>query len=303
MHEPFKIVRAVHTQPDIPDREEQSTMQIIISPAKQMQTAIDAFVSRSIPPFPRETACLHEALLDLEQNGGPKDLQKLWNVSDRLLDENLQRLHGFVPVGDNAMLDDPTIASRVSPALFSYIGIQYRSMAPEVMDGASLEWLQDHLWILSGLYGCVRPFDAVEPYRLEMSAKMEIESSRNLYSFWGDRLARAIISAGGIVVNLASVEYAKAVLPHLPPTVRVVTPIFAENLRAGKPVQRSTASKVARGSMVRWMAERSIEDPSQIDMFDLGYVHVPELDATRIHAAGAIDNTLVFLNKKTATDI
>ena len=138
-------------------------MQIIISPAKQMQTAIDAFVSRSIPPFPRETACLHEALLDLEQNGGPKDLQKLWNVSDRLLDENLQRLHGFVPVGDNAMLDDPTIASRVSPALFSYIGIQYRSMAPEVMDGASLEWLQDHLWILSGLYGCCLLYTSPSP--------------------------------------------------------------------------------------------------------------------------------------------
>lgn len=127
----------------------------------------------------------------------------------------------------------------------SYHGIQYQSMAPEVMDSAQLTWLQDHLWILSGLYGCVRPFHAVEPYRLEMGAKLAVDDTRDLYAFWGDKLARAIAPAGSntTIVNLASVEYAKAVLPHLAGDATAVTCLFGEGIRNGKPIQRSTASK------------------------------------------------------------
>lgn len=127
----------------------------------------------------------------------------------------------------------------------SYHGIQYQSMAPEVMDSAQLTWLQDHLWILSGLYGCARPFHAVEPYRLEMGAKLAVDDTRDLYAFWGDKLARAIAPAGSntTIVNLASVEYAKAVLPHLAGDATAVTCLFGEGIRNGKPIQRSTASK------------------------------------------------------------
>lgn len=266
-------------------------LQVVISPAKQMRTAQDAFDVWGIPPFAHQTARLHQTLLGIERKDGAAGLQALWNVSDRLLTACLDTLHEFMPVLSDTDLADPDIARRISPAVMSYHGIQYQSMAPEVMDSAQLAWLQDHLWILSGLYGCVRPFHAVEPYRLEMGAKLAVDDARDLYAFWGDKLARAIAPAGSnaTVVNLASVEYAKAVLPCLTTDATVVTCLFGEGVRNGKPIQRSTASKKARGSMVRWMAENKLEDVSGLTAFDIGYRHFPELSNK---------NTMVFLNEQ-----
>lgn len=266
-------------------------LQVIISPAKQMRAAQDAFKVLGIPPFVRETARLHRALLDIERNEGSAGLQALWNVSDRLLTTCLDTLHEFMPVLSDTDLADPDIARRISPAVMSYHGIQYQSMAPEVMDSAQLAWLQDHLWILSGLYGCVRPFHAVEPYRLEMGAKLAVDDARDLYAFWGDKLARVIAPAGSnaTIVNLASAEYAKAVLPRLTTDAAVVTCLFGEGVRNGKPIQRSTASKKARGSMVRWMAANGLEDAGRLTEFDIGYRHAPEI---------SYPGTLVFINEQ-----
>lgn len=266
-------------------------LQVIISPAKQMRTAQDDFEVLGIPPFAHETARLHRALLDIERNEGSGGLQALWNVSDKLLGPCLDTLHEFEPVLKNDDLDNPALARHLSPAVMSYHGIQYQSMAPEVMDAEQLAWLQSHLWILSGLYGCVRPFHAVEPYRLEMGAKLAVDNVCDLYAFWGDKLARTIAPAGSnaTIVNLASVEYAKAVLSHLAADVTVVTCLFGEGVRNGKPIQRSTASKKARGSMVRWMAENNIEDANRLTAFNIGYRYTPELSNK---------NTLVFLNEQ-----
>lgn len=265
-------------------------LQVIISPAKQMRAAQDAFEVLSIPPFAHEMARLHRALLDIERNGGSGGLQALWNVSDKLLTTCLDTLHEFMPVLSDADLADPDIARRISPVVMSYHGIQYQSMAPEVMDAAQLDWLQNHLWILSGLYGCVRPFHGVSPYRLEMGAKLSVDGARDLYAFWGNRLAQAIAPAGSdtTIVNLASVEYAKAVLPHLAGDATTVTCLFGEGVRNGKPVQRSTASKKARGSMVRWMAENKVEDAAGLTEFNLGYRYVPELSSP---------DSLAFINE------
>ena len=203
-------------------------LQVIISPAKQMRATQDAFEVLGIPPFVRETARLHRALLDIERNEGSGGLQALWNVSDRLLTTCLDTLHEFMPVLSDTDLADPDIARRISPAVMSYHGIQYQSMAPEVMDAAQLDWLQNHLWILSGLYGCVHPFHGVSPYRLEMGAKLAVDGARDLYAFWGNRLAQVIAPAGSdtTIVNLASVEYAKAVLPHAAQDTTVITCFF-----------------------------------------------------------------------------
>ena len=270
-------------------------LQVIISPAKQMRIAADTFAPRGIPPFPARTERLYRALLDIERADGAEGLRSLWRVNDKLLAENVERLHAFVPVLDDVRLDDPLVARAASPAVFSYVGIQYRSMAPEVMGFSELEWLQEHLWVLSGFYGCVRPFDAVEPYRLEMGAKLSVDGARDLYAFWGDALAREICSGDypTTVVNLASVEYAKAVLPHLPEGASVVTCIFGEDLRAGHPVQRATASKIARGSIVRWMAEHGTEDARDLERFDVGYALAPELCRER-----GRERTLVFMHRE-----
>ena len=286
-------------------------LQVIISPAKQMRVCASAFAAQGIPPYPQRTATLHQRLLQIERQDGKDALRTLWSVSDRLLQQNLDRLHAFEPLMDASDLNNPELARLVSPAAFSYVGIQYQSMAPEVLDQESLAWLQSHLWILSGLYGCVRPFDAVQPYRLEMGAKLAADGAKNLYAFWGDALARAVCGymddetppqtgaaahAGTCVVNLASVEYAKAVLPHLDQSSRCITCIFGEDLRAGKPVQRSTASKTARGSMVRWMAENRIENPADLTRFNVGYAFSPQLSSNYSPTANAGGNqTLVFM--------
>ena len=266
-------------------------LQVIISPAKQMRAAQDAFEVLGIPPFVRETARLHRALLDIERNEGSGGLQALWNVSNKLLGSCLDTLHEFEPILKNDDLDNPDIARNVSPAVMSYHGIQYQSMAPEVMDSAQLAWLQSHLWILSGLYGCVRPFHAVEPYRLEMGAKLAVDDVCDLYAFWGDKLARTIVPTGSntTIVNLASVEYAKAVLPHLAGDATAVTCLFGEGIHNGKPIQRSTASKKARGSMVRWMAANGLEDAGRLTEFNIGYRHAPEI---------SYPGTLVFINEQ-----
>lgn len=283
-------------------------LQVIISPAKQMRVCANAFSAQGIPPYPRLTETLHRRLLQIEREDGAAALQKLWSVSDKLLWQNLDRLHEFTPLMDAGDLSDPALARLVSPAVFSYVGIQYQSMAPEVLDEDALSWLQSHLWILSGMYGCVRPFDAVQPYRLEMGAKLSVDGAANLYSFWDGALARAVCGrvdedapaqlgaphGGTCVVNLASVEYAKAVLPHLDEESYHVTCIFGEDLRAGKPVQRSTASKTARGSMVRWMAENRIEDPAELVRFDVGYAFSADLSSAP-DARG--NRTLVFMKQ------
>ena len=111
-------------------------LQVIISPAKQMRAAQDAFEVLGVPPFVHEAARLHRALLDIERNEGSGGLQALWNVSDKLLGPCLNTLHEFGPILKNGDLDNPALARHLSPAVMSYHGIQYQSMAPEVMDAA-----------------------------------------------------------------------------------------------------------------------------------------------------------------------
>ena len=275
-------------------------LQVIISPAKQMRIEADAFAPRGIPPFPGKTRRLIDALRAIEREQGPAGLKALWRVNDKLLAENIERLREFEPVMDEKALDDIAVARLVGPAVFSYVGIQYRSMAPDVLDLNALDWLQEHLWVLSALYGCVRPFDAVEPYRLEMAAQLAIDGARDLYEFWDVDIARAIEDARRsddtttTIVNLASVEYAKAVLPRTAPETHIVTCIFGEGIRNGRPVQRATASKIARGSMVRWMAEHGTENPCELERFDVGYALAPEYsDGDK----AARSRTLVFMKR------
>ena len=125
--------------------------------------------------------------------------------------------------------------------------------------------------ILSGFYGLLRPFDGVTPYRLEMQAKLAVDGCRDLYQFWGDRLARQLASEADVVLNLASREYSRAVEGYLPKTVRFVTCTFGE-LKDGKVVEKGTKCKMARGQMVRWLAENRVTSPEELQAFDqLGY--------------------------------
>lgn len=230
-------------------------MYIIISPAKKMAADRDSLAPRSVPQFLSQTRQLLAALRSMS----PKELQKLWACNDAIAHLNIQRLETMELEGD------------LTPAILSYQGIQYQYMAPGVLEAQSLDYLQEHLRILSGFYGVLRPFDGVTPYRLEMQAKLAVGGSKNLYEFWGERLAEPFAEKGGWVLNLASKEYSRAVAPHLPRETELVTCRFGI-WKNGRLVERGTQCKMARGEMVRWLAQNQITHREALPAFSgLGY--------------------------------
>lgn len=248
---------------------ESKIMKIIISPAKKMNIDSDTLPARSQPVFSDEASQLAALLRAL----APAERQKIWQCSDKLAAENSARLAAFEQ------------SRAQTPAILAYEGLQYQHMAPQVMSRDALVWLDDHLRILSGFYGVLRPFDAVLPYRLEMQAKLAVDGARDLYAFWGGRLYEAL-EEDALIVNLASEEYAKAVRPYVQPAVRFVSVRFGE-FANGRVKQKGTFAKMARGEMVRYMAENQISDLDSLRDFDaLGLRYADALSD---------DSTLTFL--------
>lgn len=142
---------------------------------------------------------------------------------------------------------------------------------PSVFEDMQLEYVQNHLRILSAFYGALKPMDGVTPYRLEMQAKIRIGDSKNLYEYWGDLLYRSVIDDSRIIINLASKEYSKCIEKYLSDKDKYITVTFCEQ-SGDKLVTKGTYAKMARGEMVRYMAEKEIENPADVQTFDrLGY--------------------------------
>ena len=159
------------------------------------------------------------------------------------------------------------LRSSLTPALLAYEGIQYQYMAPGVFSDREFAYVQEHLRILSGFYGILKPFDGVTPYRLEMQAKLKAGEAKDLYGYWNSRLAEHLFAETDCIVNLASKEYSVCISRYLPDSVRFITCVFGEE-RDGKIIEKGTMCKMARGEMVRYLAEHAITDPQQIKTFD-----------------------------------
>ena len=219
-------------------------IQIIISPAKKMNICET--------PIP-------ECELDTYE-----ELRKLWKCSEKLALQNTKRLCEFTP------------ADAVTPAVLAYEGIQYQYLAPGIFSDTQWDYVNRHLNILSGFYGVLCPSDAVIPYRLEMQARLSVKGKKDLYDFWGDRLYRELTEEDHLIINLASREYSKAVEKYLTPEDRFITVEFGQ-LKDGKVKQKATLAKMARGEMVRFMAENNVCDPEDIKTFQaLGFRYSEE---------------------------
>lgn len=230
-------------------------MRIIISPAKKMNVDTDSFACHGLPQFLSKTERLRTRL----QAMSCAELKALWKCSDQLAELNFQRLR------------EMDLRRRLTPAIMAYEGIQYQYMAPGVFSQEQLEYVEEHLRILSGFYGVLRPFDGVAPYRLEMQARLSVCEVKNLYEFWGTSLAENLFSETDCVVNLASREYGLCVSRYVPEGARFVTCIFGQR-KGDKIVERGTQCKMARGEMVRFMAEERIQKVEDVRAFDrLGY--------------------------------
>lgn len=235
-------------------------MLVVISPAKRLDWAPVPDLALTDPVFGDEAVALAERARGLNV----ADLRRLMGISEDLARLNRDRFAAF-----SAMPEPDSLR----PAAFGFAGDTYAGLEAKTLDTDALIWAQDHLRILSGLYGLLRPLDRIQPYRLEMGSRLATDRGASLYDWWGDRVAQALNEAAravgaDVLINCASVEYfTAAARPAL--RLRVVTPVFLEE-RGGAQGIVSFWAKKARGAMARFIVENRLTDPRHIDGFEVG---------------------------------
>jgi cytoplasmic iron level regulating protein YaaA (DUF328/UPF0246 family) len=236
----------------------------LLSPAKSLdyQRPLPS-IEATTPRFAEEATSLAAAAAKLSA----KKLSELMHISDKLAALNAGRYRDF-----------PDAPER--PALFAFNGDVYTGFEAHSLDEPAIAFAQDHVRILSGLYGLLRPLDQIRPYRLEMGTRWAPGRKKDLYAWWGRRvselLARDLSEEGSdTIINLASKEYWHVVEQAPPARVRIVTPDFREDGPNGLRFN-SFAAKRARGMMARWMCEHRVADPEALKDFDSdGYRFAP----------------------------
>jgi cytoplasmic iron level regulating protein YaaA (DUF328/UPF0246 family) len=243
-------------------------MFILLSPAKKLRV-----------PEPLPSVLTQPALVDqAEVLSGTTaaldhgEIKRLMKLSDKLAQLNHERFQA---------LAFPHDSHNATPAALTFDGDVYRGLDAPSLSDADLEWAQDRLGILSGLYGLLRPLDLIQPYRLEMGTSLGNARGKTLYAFWGDRIAteinrRANAHDTPCILNLASNEYFKAARSRLI-EAPIVTPVFKE-IRDGKAKIISFYAKKARGLMARFAVDNRVTDPQDLKKFDReGYHFAPDM--------------------------
>lgn len=234
-------------------------MLFLLSPAKTLDYATPApGVPRTAPQFPRESARLVEVL----RRKSPAQLGRLMDISGVLATLNAERFQAWSPDAD---------AAGAKQAVLAFAGDVYEGLQAPTLSSDELAWAQDHLRILSGLYGVLRPLDRIQPYRLEMGTALKVGSRRNLYDFWGTAIADALnrdlaADPSPVVINLASQEYFRSVDRSVL-RARVVECVFEEGKAGGWKVVSFFAKK-ARGLMARFAVQHRLILPHQLRAFD-----------------------------------
>lgn len=235
-------------------------MRIIISPAKKMDIDLDGVDNMSRPVFIEKAERLKSRLRSMTFD----ELKELWKCSDKLASQSFK------------IIEHMDLNKNLTAAVLAYNGIQYKYMAPAVFTNDEFCYVQEHLRILSGFYGILRPLDGVVPYRLEMQSKLSADGFNNLYEFWGKSLAQHLCSETDLIINLASKEYSRIIKDNLPDNVRFLTCSFAE-IENGRLIEKGVRCKMARGEMVRYMAENAVAEVQELKGFKrLGYKFSPE---------------------------
>ncbi|KNX43255.1 hypothetical protein ROTO_00440 [Roseovarius tolerans] len=239
-------------------------MLVVVSPAKKMDMNPVEGVTPTRPAFRAEAEDLAQVARGLDVG----DLQKLMKISENLARLNADRFAEFGTMEEK-------------PAALAFAGDTYQGLEAGSLDADEMDWAQDHFRILSGLYGLLRPLDAIEPYRLEMGSRLATDRGRTLYDYWGDRISRALNAQAreigtDTLINCASQEYFGAV-DRAALDLRVITPVFMEE-KAGTPKIVSFYAKKARGAMARFVIQHRLTDPDALKDFDTGgYRYNPEM--------------------------
>jgi cytoplasmic iron level regulating protein YaaA (DUF328/UPF0246 family) len=238
-------------------------MLVVVSPAKKLNMTPAGGLSATEPAFVENA----QELAGIARQLSLGALQKLMGLSVNLAQLNADRFAAFGSQDTKA-------------AALAFAGDTYQGLEAATLDGDEMIWAQDHLRILSGLYGVLRPLDAIEPYRLEMGSRLKTAKGASLYAYWGDKLsealnAQAVKTGAQALVNCASQEYFGAVdLARLTP--QVITPVFMER-KAGQAKIISFYAKKARGAMARYIVQHRLTDSEGLKDFDCGgYTYQPD---------------------------
>jgi cytoplasmic iron level regulating protein YaaA (DUF328/UPF0246 family) len=240
----------------------------VLSPAKRIRTsALPTDLPHTLPRQISQAKILAKRAKRLDHG----DLQRLMSISTALAEQCHSYFRRFSPPFD---LDNARHAIKAFNG-DTYLGFEADSLSDEVLDYA-----QDHVRILSGLYGLVRPLDLIQPYRLEMGTKMDNPRGSDLYEFWGKRIAKQLDKdaaelGGATIINVASAEYFKAI-DQAALKSRIITPVFKE-IRGGMPKVMAFHAKRARGMMARYIVQNKIENAADLADFNMaGYRFRPE---------------------------
>lgn len=237
-------------------------MIFLLSPAKKLdyESRLASDVPATQPQFVDEALELIEVL----RQKSPQEIARLMKLSDKLAALNVARYEAFAPEFS---------AANARQAILAFHGDVYQGLDAASLSLEDLLWAQEHVRVLSGLYGLLRPLDWMQPYRLEMGTRLAHGRNKNLYEFWGRKIAAVLndqlqSAPEPVVVNLASQEYFKSVdLKAL--KARVIECVF-EDEKAGQYKIISFYAKRARGLMTRFAVQNRIDKPEGLQAFDLG---------------------------------
>jgi hypothetical protein len=246
-------------------------MKILLSPAKNLNDQSSLTHEQSIPVFEKEAYQLVKDLKKIKKVG----LQELMDISEELAAQNVLRFKQWKKASlqlENAL-----------PAVEVFDGEVYRALSVETLDSMKFDTLNNQLRILSGLYGILKPFDLIYPYRLEMGTKFSPkEEQKNLYEFWGDKVTKSLkkeLEKDEVIINLASTEYFKVIRQNLLKN-RIITPIFKE-FKNGQFTTVMMYAKHARGAMTRYLIENQLSDIEELKLYDVDGYQYNELQSTK----------------------
>lgn len=244
-------------------------MLLVISPAKTLDYSNPEYSYHTQPDFPTEV----KDLVGVLRKKSTSEISKLMHLSDSLASLNEERYKTF---------NETFSPENSKQALLAFKGEVYAKMEADQFSAADLDFAQEHLRILSGLYGLLKPLDLIQPYRLEMGTPLKTKKGTNLYQYWGTKISKALneVGQGRILVNLASQEYFKAV-DQKTLKLPVITIHFKEH-KAGKYQVVGFFAKQARGLMARYAILNRITDPEQLKAFALdGYEYSAPLSTAQ----------------------
>lgn len=209
------------------------------------------FHYKELPFFLEKT----KRLLSYLKNLSDDELKTIWQTSEKLAQINIQRIRRM------------DLEKNLTPAILAFQGLQYQYIGAQVLTFQDLDYLEEHLYILSGFYGLLKPLDGIVPYRLEMKSTFNNWDYSSPYDFWKDQLAKKIQSENKIVLNLASKEYSQTLTKYLEQDTEVIDFTFGEKID-GKIKQKASLLKMVRGEMIQYLAKNQVTDIEEVKEFE-----------------------------------